>query len=325
MKNILITGWCGFIGKNLIIHLLLHCDINKIVCVDNFSSSKEEHFIVFLKKYDILNRVTYYNGDICDKQFLNKIIERIDRIDEIYHLASIASPIIYKQFPLETLDTGYTGTKNMLEIAKFFNAKILFSSTSEIYGDAECSPQNETYYGNVNSYGCRSCYDESKRIGEALCYTYKNKYNLDIRIARIFNTYGPHMMIDDGRIITEVVRCLMNNSIVSIFGDGKQTRSICMVEDTVKMLVKLMDTDYKDPVNIGNDIEMSVIDIVDTIERVYKKVTKKDVILQKQFLPLTQNDPLRRKPDLNLNKEILGDHEYISMEVGIEKTINYFS
>lgn len=330
MKNIIITGGCGFIGKNLIVHLLSTQDINKIICIDNFSSSNESEFIQFMKKYNKDDKIVVCTGNICDINFMSDVIKMINskyiisKIDEIYHLASIASPIIYKQFPLETLDTGYVGMKNMLDIAKYYQSKILFSSTSEVYGDAEQSPQKETYYGNVNSYGCRSCYDESKRIGEALCYTYRHKYNLDIRIARIFNTYGPHMMIDDGRIITEVIKNLMNDTVVTIFGDGNQTRSICMVDDTVKMLIKLMESDFMEPLNIGNDIEMSVNDIAKTIEKVYRNILKNDIQLKIQYLPLTQNDPLQRKPDLTLNKEILGKHQYISIEDGIKKTIEHF-
>jgi UDP-glucuronate decarboxylase len=331
MKNIIITGGCGFIGKNLIIRLLSTQDINRIICIDNFSSSREDDFIKYMKKYNKDNKITLCTGDICDINFMNDVVRmitceyHISNIDEIYHLASIASPVIYKQYPLETLNTGFIGMTNMLDLAKFYQSKILFSSTSEVYGDAEQSPQKETYYGNVNSYGCRSCYDESKRIGEALCYTYRHKYNLDIRIARIFNTYGPHMMIDDGRIITEVIKSLMNDTAVTIFGDGKQTRSICMVDDTVEMLIKLMDSDFMDPVNIGNDIEMSVNDIARTIENVYRNILNNDNIkLKIEHLPLTQNDPLQRKPDLTLNKEVLGEHKYVLIEDGIKKTIEYF-
>lgn len=331
MKNILITGGCGFIGKNLIIHLLSSQNINKIICIDDFSSSKEDEFVTFLKKHNNQGKIVQYIGDICDINFLNDVLSiininyKIIDIDEIYHLACIASPIIYKQYPLKTLDTGYIGTRNILDIAVLYKSKMLYTSTSEVYGDAEQSPQKETYYGNVNSYGCRSCYDEGKRIGESLCYTYRHKFNANIRIARIFNTYGPHMMIDDGRIITEVIKNLMNDTAVTIFGDGKQTRSICMVDDTVQMLMKLMESDYKDPVNIGNDVELSVIDIAKTIERVYKNIVKHDSFsLKIEYLPLTQNDPLQRKPDLTLNKEVLGTHEYIKIEDGIKKTIEYF-
>lgn len=329
MKNILITGGCGFIGKNLIIHLLStqNENINKLICIDNFSSSREDEFNLFLEKYNKENKILLFTGDICNKEFLNNLLTyHIPfSIHEIYHLACIASPIIYKQFPLETLNTGYIGTKNILDIAVLYKAKLLYSSTSEVYGDAEQSPQKETYYGNVNSYGCRSCYDEGKRIGEALCYTYRHKYNADIRIARIFNTYGPHMMIDDGRIITEVIKNLINDTTVTIFGDGTQTRSICMVDDTVKMLIDLMNSDYKDPINIGNNIELSVNEIAHTIESVYKKIKNDDNIeLKVEYLPLTQNDPLQRKPDLRLNEEVLGRRDYVIMKDGIKKTIEYF-
>lgn len=268
---------------------------------------------------------------------LNDLTEKnIKTINEIYHLASLASPPFYKKYPIDTMDVGYIGTKLMLEIAKRYNAKLLFSSTSEVYGDPSISPQNENYYGNVNSFGARSSYDESKRIAEALCYTYIKEYKLDVKIARIFNSYGPEMMLNDGRIITEVIRHLMNNTTLTIYGDGQQTRSCCYIDDTVDMLVRLMASDTNTPVNIGNDKELTVNDIINIIEKVYNEYidsldigwgydeNQEKLSIKKEYVPLTQNDPLQRKPCLKMNKQVLGETKYTSFEEGILNTIKYF-
>jgi nucleoside-diphosphate-sugar epimerase len=246
------------------------------------------------------------------------------KIDEIYHLASLASPPFYKKYPLETLDVGYIGTKNMLNLAKKYNAKLLFASTSEVYGDALISPQHENYYGNVNSFGERSCYDESKRVAEALCYTYLKSYGVDVKIARIFNTYGPHMLLNDGRIITEVVKHLKNDTTLTIYGDGNQTRSCCFVQDTVRMLVKLMTSYINEPVNIGNNQERTINETVDMIENVWNEMFKTNIKVKREYKELTQNDPLQRKPCLKFNKQVLGENEYTSFEDGIKETIKYF-
>lgn len=333
-KNIILTGGCGFIAKNLIIELLKknHKKINKIICIDNFISSLESEFTKFVsliqKKYD--DKIILYKKDITKyndfQLIMNDLIIKHDiyKVDEIYHLASIASPVLYKQYPLETLDCGYIGTKNVLDCAKFYDSKVLFCSTSEVYGDAKITPQPEYYYGNVNSFGARSCYDESKRVAEALCYSYIQIYKMDIKIARIFNTYGPHMMLEDGRIITECIKHLMNNTPLTVFGDGTQTRSICMVDDTAQMMIELMASSCNDPVNIGNNEELTVNEIVKIIENQYKNITNKNVDLKIQYLPLTQNDPLQRCPDLTFNKEILGNRNYTPMTEGLSKTIKYF-
>ena len=336
MKNILITGGGGFIGKNLIQELLKDNSINKIIIVDNFVTSSEADFIKFLFKNKWPNKdekLVFYKYDIISLKpnnlSLTKFLTFLDNndvksIDEIYHLASLASPPFYKKFPMETLDVGYIGTKNMLELARKFKSKILFASTSEVYGDALISPQHENYYGNVNCFGERSSYDISKRIGETLCYTYKQLYNTDVKIPRIFNTYGPHMLLTDGRIITEVIRHLKNNTILTIYGDGNQTRSICYVLNTVQMLIKLMESDCNSPVNIGNNEELTINEIVNTIEEVWNDINNTNIKVQKQYVPLTQNDPLKRQPCLDLNKKVLGEQEYISIKDGIRKCIEYY-
>jgi UDP-glucuronate decarboxylase len=337
MRNILITGGSGFIGKNLIQELLKDNSINKIIIIDNFITSSKTDFIKFLLKNkwpDKFEKLILYKCDIISLtpnnlsliNFLTFLDDHynVRSIDEIYNLASLASPPFYKKYPMETLDVGYIGTKNMLELARKFNSKILFASTSEVYGDALISPQHENYYGNVNCFGERSCYDISKRVGETLCYTYKQLYNTDVKISRIFNTYGPHMLLTDGRIITEVIRHLKNNTVLTIYGDGNQTRSICYVLNTVQMLIKLMESDYNFPVNIGNNEELTINEIVNTIEEVWNNICNTNIKVQKQYVPLTQNDPLKRQPCLDLNKKVLGEQEYISIKDGIRRCIEYY-
>jgi nucleoside-diphosphate-sugar epimerase len=333
-KNILITGGGGMIGKNLIKHLLNDSTVEKIMVFDNFITSNDSDFQKFKNKYDTESKVLLFAYDITDVKSMT-FVKLNFPFDEIYHLASLASPIFYKKFPLETLDVGYIGTKNILEIARYQNSKgvkftqnrnvkILFSSTSEVYGDAQVSPQHENYYGNVNCFGERSSYDESKRVAEALCYTYLKSYGVNVKIARIFNTYGPHMLLNDGRIITEVIRHLKNESTLTIYGDGEQTRSICYVKDTVDMLVKLMASDCNEPVNIGNNQERTINETVNMIEKVWNEMFNDGTQLNRVYKPLTQNDPLQRKPCLEFNKQVLGEIEYTSFEEGIKETIKYF-
>lgn len=328
MKNILITGGGGFIGRNLIEALLNIRTTNHIIIVDNFITSDKRDFLNFIKRFDE-NKLSFYTYDITNERLIDYLMDdlkdkNIHTVDEIYHLASLASPPFYKKYPIETLDVGYLGTKNMLEVAKKYNAKILFSSTSEVYGDALVSPQHEEYYGNVNCFGERSCYDISKRVAEALCYTYLKMYGVDVKIARIFNTYGPHMLLNDGRIITEVIRHLKNDTTLTIYGDGNQTRSCCFVNDTVRMLIKLMNTYMNDPVNIGNNEERTINDTVNIIEKVWNEMFGTEKSVNKVYKTLTQNDPLQRKPCLKFNKQVLGENEYTSFEKGIKQTISYF-
>lgn len=325
MKTILISGGAGFIGINLIQYLLKQDD-HKIVAVDNFITSDKSRFMSFKQQYDT-DQIILFDADICDIDLKTELAKiNIHNVDEIYHLASLASPSAYKSYPIETLNVGYIGTKYMLHLANIYNAKMLFASTSEVYGDALIAPQNEEYYGNVNPYGERSCYDESKRIGETLCYVYRHKYGVDVKIARIFNTYGPYMLLDDGRIITEVIKSLKQGNDLTIYGDGTQTRSYCYVDDTVAMLVKLMNSDVDIPVNIGNDSdEKTINDTADCIEKIWNDIYDNNVVIKRLHKELTQNDPLQRRPCLKLNTKLLGDHQYTSFEDGIRKTIQYFT
>ena len=243
--NILITGGAGFIGYHLCKKKLE--EGHKVICIDNLHSGQTKN-INLLKKYTLFS-------------FLNKNIIyplNIDEsIDEIYHLACPASPKYYQLNDKFTLDTCYKGTQNILELALKKNAKILFTSTSEIYGDPLEHPQTEEYKGNVNTIGPRSCYDEGKRVAETLMYVYKN-YGVDIRIVRIFNTYGPHMRLNDGRVITNFISQAINNIPITIYGDGKQTRCFCYINDMIKGICKLMDSDYKKPINLGNPEEITI-------------------------------------------------------------------
>lgn len=360
MINILITGGAGFIGKNLIKYLYKNIadSLGYIVVIDDFTSSNKEDFEKFVKEngYDFRQYIEYnkygmrramtvpmnkelilIEEDICNINtfsFLNcyqmkskegeEIIYDNYKINQIYHLASIASPPLYKNLPFETLDVGYIGTKNILEFSYIYKCKVLYTSTSEVYGDASISPQHEDYYGNVNPFGERSCYDISKRIGETLCYNYIKQHHIDIKIARLFNTYGPYMRLDDGRIITETIKHLLNDTTLTVYGDGTQTRSCVYVDDTVTMLYKLMNSDYNSPLNIGNDVEMSVNDIVNVIYNVYKDKFKGLNKLKIKNLPLTQNDPLKRKPSLLKNKSILGEMKYTDFTMGIEKMFSFY-
>lgn len=326
MKNVLITGGGGFLGRNLIEFLVKYQRINKIIVLDNFITSEKKTFIDFQQQFN--DKVILYSYDITNTELITFLVhdfKTLDiHIDEIYHLASLASPPFYKKYPLETLDVGYLGTKNMLELAKLYNSKILFASTSEVYGDALVSPQHENYYGNVNSFGARSCYDESKRVAEALCYTYLKSFGVDVKIVRIFNTYGPHMLLNDGRIITECIKHLMNKTTLTIYGDGNQTRSCCFAQDTIRMMTKLMSSSYNDPVNVGNNEERTINQTVALVNKVWNEMYNLNDNLNIQYVELTQNDPLQRKPCLNLNKQVLGEINYTCFEDGIRQTIEYF-
>jgi UDP-glucuronate decarboxylase len=332
--SIIITGGAGFLGRSLI-EFLININSNfHIIVIDNFITSDHFSFNDFRNEINQRfnkNIIDLFQYDISKDDFIERFLQYLsilnnDPIDikEIYHLASLASPPFYKTFPLQTLDVGYLGTKNILNLAKLYKSKVLFSSTSEVYGDALISPQSEKYYGNVNCFGERSCYDISKRIAETLCYTYIKQFNMDIKIARIFNSYGPHMLLNDGRIITECIRHLINDTTLIIYGDGTQTRSCCFASDTVKMLYNLMQSNINFPINIGNDNEMSINDTVKLINKIWNQMYNKNDTLSIKYKPLTQNDPLQRKPCLILNKQHLGKIEYTSFEQGIKQTITYF-
>jgi UDP-glucuronate decarboxylase len=241
------------------------------------------------------------------------------KIDQIYNLACPASPPKYQQDPVYTLKVNFQGVLNLLELAKKHNATILQSSTSEVYGEPEISPQHENYRGNVNMVGIRSCYDEGKRVAETLMMDYHKQYNVDIRIVRIFNTYGPKMDKYDGRVVSNFINQALNNINITLYGNGEQTRSFCYIEDLIEGIIKLMNTSYNYPVNIGNPYEITVTELANII---IKLTNSKSSIIYK---PLPSDDPTNRRPDITKAKELLNWEPNYDLERGIMKTIQYFS
>lgn len=315
-KTVLVTGGQGFIGHNLVLRLSTMPDVERIIVVDNYITSKP-------KPVSEVN-TTVVDFDINARDFVDYITSHYPVIHEIYHLASLASPVAYKNHLIETLDVGYIGTKNVLELCVHYKCKMLYTSTSEVYGDALEHPQKESYYGNVNPYGERSNYDESKRIGETLIYNYRKLYNCDTRIVRIFNTYGPYMNLYDGRIVTEIIRALLTHGTLTIFGDGTQTRSLCFVDDMVDMIVATMNSNYLEPINVGCDSEISINDLVDVCIDSFSKLQGSECELQIAYNIIDKDDPKVRRPCLRLNTRILGKREFTPLSIGIAKTIEYF-
>lgn len=308
MKCILVTGGCGFIGTHLI-HQLIH--ENRIICVDNLISGSLTNIESFVNHPHFM----FIHHDICHS--LENLIH--EKIDEIYHLASIASPEKYKKYPMETLFTSTHGTKNVLDLCVKHGAKLVFSSTSEVYGDPLVHPQPEEYYGNVNTVGERSCYDEGKRVSETMLYVYREIYQLDVKIVRIFNTFGPYMDINDGRVITNFIKNVRLNKPVVIYGDGTQTRSFCYVDDTVRGLIRMMHSDETGPINIGNpDSEVSLVKLVELFE----KTTNRSISIEYQ--DATGDDPKVRRPIITTAMEKLQWKPEISFEDGLRRTLTYF-
>ena len=305
MKTILIAGGCGFIGSNLCNYLLNKN--NKIICVDNLFSGKIENIKSFINN----NNFTFINHNIIEPLHIDS------EIDEIYHLACPASPPVYQKDPIYTLKTNFIGTMNLLELARIKSSKILLASTSEIYGEPEISPQPENYRGNVNTIGIRSCYDEGKRIAETLFMDYNKKYKVNTRIVRIFNTYGPNMDKHDGRVVTNFINQILNNESITIYGDGTQTRSFQYIDDLLNGIIKLMDSEYIYPINIGNPYEITVkhlasilIELIDCESKIIYK-------------PLPLDDPTNRKPDITMAKKILNWEPKVDLKTGLIKTIQY--
>ena len=304
--RILVTGGLGFLGINLLRILVKQSD--EIVCIDHFGSADSKNFKL---AQDLGVRVI--------KHDINKPIIFKGNIDQVYHLASRASPVDYQKYPVETAMTGALGTANMLRLVKKKNARILFSSTSEVYGDPRISPQKEIYWGNVNPIGVRSCYDESKRFGEALMMAYHRQFKTDIKIVRIFNSYGPGLRVDDGRAIPNFIMQALQNRKIEVYGGGLQTRSFCYVGDTVEGIYKMMNTEsFIGPVNIGNDNETTIMDLAKKI----KKITRSKSMIVKKSLPF--DDPRRRVPDITLAKKMLNWEPKVSLDWGLKRTIEYF-
>ena len=306
MKRILITGGAGFIGSHLCEKLLKGG--NEIICVDNFFTGQKRNIAHLMSNanFELLRH------DITFPLYVE--------IDEIYNLACPASPIHYQYNPVQTVKTSVHGSINMLGLAKRTGAKILHASTSEIYGDPEIHPQVESYWGNVNPLGPRACYDESKRCSETLYMSYFTQKNVEVKIARIFNTYGPRMHPDDGRVISNFIIQALQNSDITIYGKGKQTRSFCYIDDLIEGLVKLMDMPYEftGPVNLGNPVEISILELANMI----KDLTGSSSQIVFKVLP--QDDPLRRCPDISLARSKLSWVPKVSIEEGLKETISYF-
>lgn len=307
-KNILVTGGAGFIGMHLCRSLLTSG--HKVICLDNHITSEKKKFSESLNFQSVMFK--FIEHDITQK------IEIQDEIDEIFHLASPASPIDYLKLPIETLKVGSLGTHNTLGLAKKKNAKFLLASTSEVYGDPEVHPQPESYWGNVNPTGPRGVYDEAKRFAEALTIAYYKKHEVPIRIARIFNTYGPGMRFNDGRAIPGFIYQALSGEPITIFGDGKQTRSFCYISDLIEGLRKLMDSNYTDPVNLGNPKEMTIETLANTI---LNKIGGKSKTIYQE---LPEDDPQIRQPDITRAKKLLKWEPKTSFDKGLENTIKDF-
>jgi nucleoside-diphosphate-sugar epimerase len=304
--NVLISGGAGFIGSHLCRAFLERGD--SVICVDNFITGSKDNVKDFLAN----NSFKLIEHDISNPLYVN------ENIDWVLHFASLASPKDYTAYPIKTLKSGMLGTHNCLGIAKAKNAKFFFASTSEVYGDPLVHPQVEEYWGNVNPIGVRSCYDESKRGGEALAYAYSRQHSIDIRIARIFNTYGPNMQVEDGRVISNFIVQALRGEDLTIYGRGRQTRSFCYVSDLVNGLLKMMEVDYKLPLNLGNPSEFTIGELAKLVLKLTKAKSKI------KFLPLPEDDPKKRKPDITKAKKIIKWQPKIPLEEGLIKTIGYF-
>ena len=304
--RILVTGGGGFIGSHLCERLLSGGD--DVVCLDNFFTGSKENIRHLLDNY----RFELIRHDIIEPILLE--------VDQVYNMACPASPVHYQYNPVKTTKTSVMGTINMLGLAKRVRARILQASTSEVYGDPEVHPQTESYWGNVNPIGIRSCYDEGKRVAETLMMDYHRQNNVDIRIARIFNTYGPRMAERDGRVVSNFTVQALRGEDITVYGDGSQTRSCCFVSDLVEGLIRLMNTDdFTGPVNLGNPVETSILEFA---ERIIKLTGSSSKVI---FHPLPADDPRQRQPDISLAKERLGWHPTVDLESGLKKTIDYFA
>tara|TARA_B100000965_G_C19568336_1_gene747872 strand:- start:318 stop:1253 length:936 start_codon:yes stop_codon:yes gene_type:complete len=306
LKKILVTGGAGFLGSHLC-HSLIEKG-NEVICVDNYYTGSRDNLIGLLDN----PRFEAIRHDICFPLNLE--------VDEIYNLACPASPIHYQHDPVQTTKTSVNGSINMLGLAKRVNAKILQASTSEVYGDPSIHPQIEGYWGNVNPIGVRSCYDEGKRCAETLFFDYYRQHKLNIKVARIFNTYGPRMHPNDGRVVSNFIVQALNNNDITIYGNGTQTRSFCYVDDIITAFMNLMKTEnnFTGPVNIGNPNEFTILDLA---KNVIKLTNSKSKIIYK---PLPEDDPMQRQPDISLAKEKLDWEPKIQLIEGLTRTIEYF-
>jgi UDP-glucuronate decarboxylase len=305
-KRILVTGGAGFIGSHLCTRLLELG--NEVLCVDNYFTGERSNVAVLLEN----SRFELMRHDVTFPLYVE--------VDEIYNLACPASPIYYRLDPVQTTKTSVHGAINMLDLAKRVRAKILQASTSEVYGNPTVHPQTEAYSGNVNPIGPRACYDEGKRCAETLFFDYRRQHQLPIKVARIFNTYGPRMQPSDGRVVSNFVVQALQGEPITIYGDGKQTRSFCFVDDLVEALVRFMETsnDLTGPINIGNPNEVTMLVLA---RKVLELTNSKSELI---FLPLPEDDPQQRLPDISLARAALGWEPHIGLEDGLSRTVAYF-
>jgi UDP-glucuronate decarboxylase len=305
MKRILVTGGAGFLGSHLCEHLIARGD--DVVCIDNFFSGDKDNIRPLLAHpyFELIRH------DVIHPLFVE--------VDQIFHLACPASPIHYQQNPIKTVKTNVMGTINMLGLAKRIRSRILLTSTSEIYGDAQIHPQPETYWGNVNPIGVRSCYDEGKRVAETLMMDYHRQNRVDIRIVRVFNTYGPRMAVEDGRVVSNFIVQALRGEPLTIYGDGGQTRSFCYVSDLIDGLCRMMDAeDFIGPVNLGNPGEFTISELA---EKVLRMTGSRSKIVR---MPLPSDDPVRRKPDISLAMSRLDWEPKVPLDEGLALTVEYF-
>jgi UDP-glucuronate decarboxylase len=302
--RILVTGGAGFIGSHLIDRLMNQG--HDVICLDNFYTGNKSNVAHWLDnpRFDLIRH------DVTEPIRLE--------VDQIYHLACPASPVHYQYNPVKTIKTNVMGTMNMLGLAKRVKARFLLASTSEVYGDPEVHPQPEEYRGSVNPIGIRSCYDEGKRVAETLAFDYHRQNDVDIRVMRIFNTYGPRMLENDGRVVSNLIVQALKGIPLTIYGDGSQTRSFCYVSDLVEGMMRLMNGDHIGPINIGNPGEYTILELAQTIQNMINPNTSL------KYEPLPQDDPQRRKPDITKAKAHLGWEPTIELKEGLEKTIADF-
>ena len=302
--RILVTGGAGFIGSHLIDRLMKQG--HEVICLDNFFTGHKRNIIHWMDNpyFELIRH------DITEPIRLE--------VDQIYHLACPASPIQYQYNPVKTIKTNVIGTLNMLGLAKRVDARFLLASTSEVYGDPDVHPQPEEYRGNVNCIGIRSCYDEGKRVAETLAFDYHRQNNVDIRVMRIFNTYGPRMFENDGRVVSNFVVQALKGIPLTVYGDGTQTRSFCYVADLVEGMMRLMNGEHIGPINIGNPGEYTILQLAETIQ----KMVNPDAELS--FKPLPSDDPKQRQPDITKAKNLLGWSPTIALEQGLKMTIEDF-
>ncbi|MDN3017850.1 GDP-mannose 4,6-dehydratase [Paenibacillus sp. BSR1-1] len=307
-KKVLITGVAGFLGSHLAKDLLAEGCL--VIGIDNLYSGKITNIIDL--PYD---RFIYKEMDVCSQKLITD--PDFKNVQEIYHLASPASPKYYQAAPFETINANTVGTKNMLELAKRHQAKLVYTSTSEAYGDPEVNPQPESYRGNVNTWGPRACYDEAKRMGEVLCYLYFKEYQTKVKVARLFNTYSAGLANDDGRVISNFVTQALKGEDITVYGNGTQTRSFCYVTDTIRGLKLLMEKDAANGeiINIGNPVEYSILELAERV----KKLTGSESTIT--FHPLPEDDPNVRRPDIQKAKKILGWEPVTALEDGLKLTV----